>query len=365
MLRLTLLHELQQGPATSVTELASRVAKLRPSVSRSLHALQAEGLVTLDEGAWQVTPSGREEVDRATEQLREAGARVQRSLATLATPVVPIETLRAFDAPRSELAAALQSLGAVAAAQQVWADSLSSVIDLQWAALREQQADLIRQLRESFVFKVPRFDFPRWQDIVRPWIPDNLHEGPDLDAVVTVALDEGVPLSWIPRREIVSALIQADGPGARLDVLKARRGDILDDCDAALAAIPHEWSAQCRSAIEVLRLGYDGPAQSHAANIVDSIVLARFGDTGRDTTRERASECLGDQPLQRVAEHLTILPLVRAFIHWWPHAGAAPPDHFARHATAHAVGAVGVFAPLYALIAVMLATSLTVQFASR
>ena len=350
MLRLTLLHELQRGPATSVTELASRVRKLRPSVSRSLHALQAEGLVTLEAGEWQVSSSGREEVHRATEQLRESGARVQRSLATLATrlatPVVPAETLRAFEATRSELDASLR------------------VINAHWASLSDRQEDLLRQFRESFAFKVPRFDIPRLQDIMRRWIPDNLQEVPDLDAVATVALDEGVPLCWIPRREIVFALIGADGPRARLDVLTARRDDVLDDCDVALASIPHEWSAQCRSAIEVLRLGHDGPAQSHAANIVDSIVLARFGDGGRNETRARASEDLGEQPIQRAAEYLTMLPLFRAFTPWRPRSGAPPPDYFARHPTAHAVGTAGVFAPLSALIAVMLATSLTVQFAS-
>lgn len=371
ILQLMLLQELHQTPVTSVTDLAARVGKLRPSVSRSLHTLEAEGLVTLEGGEWRVTSSGREEVHRATEQLQQSAARVQRSLATLAPrlapPVVPAETLPAFDAMRSVLDAARLGPGTLAAPEKLWADSLRSAVDSQLAALREQQADLLRRLRESLAFSLPRFDFPSWQDIACRWIPDNLHAVRavrDLQALAAVALDEGVPVCWIPRSEIVSTLIEADGPGARIEVLTARRDDVLDDCDAVLAAIPHEWSAECRNAVEVLRLGHDGPAQSHAANIVDSIVLARFGNGGRNATTERASEDFGEQPLQLVAEHLAILPLVRAFARWWPHADADPPDHFARHATAHAVGTTGVFAPFSALIAVMLATSLTVQFAS-
>lgn len=52
----------------------------------------------------------------------------------------------------------------------------------------------------------------------------------------------------------------------------------------------------------------------------------------------------------------------RAFVPWFPHSGIAPPDHYARHPTAHAVGRDGVFAPRSTLIAVMLATSLTIQY---
>ena len=179
--------------------------------------------------------------------------------------------------------------------------------------------------------------------------------------MAAVALEEGIPLSWIPRTEIVIALIEADGPEERLCILTERRDDVLDDCHAGLNSITHEWSVQCRSAIQALRLGLDGPAQSHASNIVDSVVIALLG---RDEAKERAEDDFDDDlPLQLAAENLTLRPLLRAFTTWWPDSGTTPPDHFARHATSHAVGHVGVFAPLSALIAVMLATSVTVQYA--
>ena len=148
-------------------------------------------------------------------------------------------------------------------------------------------------------------------------------------------------------------------------IISERRDDILDDCEARLDVIAHEWSVQCREAISALRLGLTGPAQSHAANIVDSIILSRFGKRGRAAAKERAAEEFGVQLLRRAAEYLTLLPLARALTAWRPDGDAPPPDHFARHATAHAVGHRGVFAPHFAMTAVMLATSLTVQFASR
>ena len=230
------------------------------------------------------------------------------------------------------------------------------------ATLFEPQNDLARFFRE---IRIPRWDIPNWQDILRRWRPDNLHEVPDLSAVATVALEEGIPLSWVPRPEIVTALIEVDGPEARLKIISERRDDILDDCEARLDAIAHEWAEQCSEAVRALRLGLIGPAQSHAANIVDSIVLSRLGKRGRAAATRRASEELGEQILQRAAEYLTLLPIKRAQTHWWPHAGAAPPNYFSRHATAHAVGNRGVFTPQSATIAVMFATSLAVQFMAR
>jgi len=135
-----------------------------------------------------------------------------------------------------------------------------------------------------------------------------------------------------------------------------------EDCDAALAAVPHEWSRQCREATMALRMDLHGPAQSHAANIIDSLVLSLLGKDGRRLACEDAEQHLDDVPLQLAAENLSLRPLLRAFTHWWPSSGIEPPDHFARHATAHGVGHPAVFRPTTALVAVMLAVSLTVQY---
>ena len=207
------------------------------------------------------------------------------------------------------------------------------------------RTDFFERIAESSTFKLPAFDF-------RKWIPGNLHDVQDLAVVAAVALEEGIPLSWIPRTEIVIPLIEADGPEERLCILTERRDDILDDCEARLASITHEWSVQCRNAIQALRLGLDGPAQSHASNIVDSVVLALHGRGGRDEAKERAEDDFDDLPLQLAAENLTLRPLLRAFTPWWPDSGTTPLDHFARHPTSHAVGYSGVFAPISALIAV-------------
>lgn len=290
----------------------------------------------------------------------------------------------------SHLAAAHKALvvdaGAITntvAAQEQWADSLAKSVDFSAlnnalassAALTaftetsnalteslQRQTDVFARITEGISFKLPTIDVARWLEAFDRWIPINLRGLTNLDEVAEVSLDEGLPLSWVPRPEIVVVLVDADSKEERHAILDQRRDDILDDCDAALSSVENECARQCRAAIATLRAGFDAPAQSHASNIIDSIVLAFYGKNGRDHAKERAQEDFDDLPLQLAAENLTLRPLFRAFTSWWPTSGVVPPDHFARHATSHAVGHVGVFAPRSALVAVMLATSLTIQY---
>jgi hypothetical protein len=269
------------------------------------------------------------------------------------------------------------------AAQKQWAESLAKSIDLpalnravaatagldSWArtsaAFNEslrKQTELFARIAEDITFKLPTIDIGGLLAALDRWMPVNLRDVVALDVVATIALDEGLPLSWVPRTEIVVLLIEADGADARVGILSDHRDDILDDCEKALAPIGHEWAVQCRSAVAAMRAGVDGPAQSHAANIIDSIVLGLHGKNGRENAKKRAQDDFDDVPLQLAAENLSLRPLFRAFTTWFPNAGIDPPNHFARHATSHAVGHAGVFAPVSALVAVMLATSLTVQY---
>lgn len=96
-LQLQILIELQSAPAKSVTELASRVDKLRPSVSRSLGLLEERALVTHDEWEWRVTQPGLAEVDRAKERLADMQTQIQRASRALSQvvsiPVIPQDIL--------------------------------------------------------------------------------------------------------------------------------------------------------------------------------------------------------------------------------------------------------------------------------
>ena len=171
-------------------------------------------------------------------------------------------------------------LTADATARKQWEDSLGKAID--FSALRDavvssealtsyaggvqavvdvlkQEAEGLAKLTEGIRFKLPHIDFDRWVEVLDRRIPTNLRGVADLEVVAAMALDEGVPVSWIPRAEVVIALIEADEPETRRWVLAQRQDDILDDCEDAIESIEHEWAVQGRSAIAALRLGMDGP----------------------------------------------------------------------------------------------------------
>ena len=236
---------------------------------------------------------------------------------------------------------------------------VTKTIGTQVAAIGSWHQDLARRIVVDF----PRIDL-RWIEAFDRLTPSNLRGllMQELGIVAAVAFQEGLPLSWVPRGEIVAALIKADSPQARRRILLEHRDDILDDCELALATSSHEWAVQCRSAIATLRCGHVGPAQSHASNIVDSIVQTFASARPRALAVGKARRDFDEIPFQQVASYLTLRPLDRAFIQWRPNSGNPLPTHFARHPTAHAVGQTGLFDPLNALVAVMLAASLTIQF---
>lgn len=206
----------------------------------------------------------------------------------------------------------------------------------------------------------------RFQAAFERSLPPNLRTISHLDRVVTLASDEALPLAWVPRTDIVEQLSDVSTREECQSVLDAHIQDILDDCEAVLETTHHEWTVQCRLAIRTFQLGLEAPAQSHAANIIDSVILAAGPQRGRDAGKNRgeaktmAKIGYNDLPFRYPAEHLALMPLHYGFDIWYP--GDPIPSRFSRHATAHAVGQPGVFSRHNALVAIMLATSLTAQF---
>ena len=211
-------------------------------------------------------------------------------------------------------------------------------------------------------------------------IPPNLHGLEDVCDVLALTHDEGLPMIWVPRHEILKSLIEAPDADSRRKVLLSNRDEILEDCVTVLDEIKPllnncvstlppmclEWAMESGEAARALQMGLVGPAQSHAANVTDSIVphMSWFlaDKPRRGQTIKRASEDVGDvASLALLMNHLALRPLVRAYRRWRLDSGQPPPDQFARHVTAHGVGHPNVFNEYNALIAVMLAVSLTRQ----
>jgi hypothetical protein len=263
---------------------------------------------------------------------------------------------------------------------------------LEWQA---QFEPLARQLRESLAIGNPAFDrsVQRMQDafthilvprlelptIELPKIdltvlvanfPANLYAHiDDLNHLGEIALNDGIPIAWVPRDEILTKLLDVEIAEDRHELLVLHGDDILNECDAVLENRSGNWANAAREAIDSAQCGNLGAAQSHAANLIDSVLLAEFADAEhrRNTRQPRASaESLAlralslEDTLNQLSRHLAVRPMPSAFTQWHP--GDPPPTAFNRHATAHCVGHPDVFCEAFCLIAVMLATSLVRQF---
>ena len=285
-------------------------------------------------------------------QLPDAAA-IQSLVADAAAPRQFAANTQAVQALFADAKKFQQQIGQFA--QQIVSPAVS-----QLAADLARHTEFVQQIAGSVTSRLP--DFRHWAETLKRCLPDNLHSMRDLGDTYDIALDEGIPFSWVPRPEIVTALIEAGSPQERLRILSERQADVLEDCDKALAPLQGERATQCRSAVDALRRGSYGPAQSHASNIVDSIVLDLEVDQPRQAAVKKARKDIDDLSLRLAAEMLTLRPLALALVPWWRRSGAPIPPHYSRHVTAHAVGQSGVFDPQYALIAVMLATSLVTQF---
>jgi hypothetical protein len=90
--------------------------------------------------------------------------------------------------------------------------------------------------------KLPPFSptFLRLLERLRESLPPNWPPDIDLDKLTTVIQDEGLPLVWVPRAEIVTEMLAAPDRIARVEVLLARSNEFVGDCRAVLSDTSHD-----------------------------------------------------------------------------------------------------------------------------
>jgi hypothetical protein len=234
-------------------------------------------------------------------------------------------------------------------------------------ALHKFAGDLSESLRaatEGLVVEVSKVDFSSLRLKFDEAIPENLREEPFrcLEAVAVIGATEGIPLANVPGPQLARDLIAAGSFEERSQILQDRAPEVVRDCAHAVGKKFGPFAEQCAIAIRTYQDGHVAPAQSHAANIVDSILRTVFEGDATKKAKSKASKPFGELPFQLLAEHLALTPLLKVFDPWYPSQGRPIPRHFSRHATAHAAGHQGVFGPTQVLVAIMLASSLTIQF---
>jgi hypothetical protein len=82
--------------------------------------------------------------------------------------------------------------------------------------------------------------FTQLLERMRESLPPNWPDDIDLHRVVAVIQDEGLPLVWVPRAEILSEMLAAADRAARIQVLLSHAGELAEDCRRVLEDVGHQ-----------------------------------------------------------------------------------------------------------------------------
>jgi hypothetical protein len=218
--------------------------------------------------------------------------------------------------------------------------------------LLEQQHKQWDSLFESLHKLTERILPPNWKEV----------DHPDYDAIETILVDEGVPLAWVPRAEILQVLFDAPDAQARRKIIGRRWRQVVTDCESVLNEVSHP-ALRCHrpfatDVVNALRGGHVSSAQALAANLLDSILRRNF-DKGdfKDVTTNKKGGNRFDIDSYQIKAAFTLGPVWRAYAEYWQSQGDPIPRRFGRHPSAHAVSRTQ-YSRINAVIALMIVTSL-------
>lgn len=220
-------------------------------------------------------------------------------------------------------------------------EDLQPTIEKVFEEQREAFSEIFTDIREVLDNLLP----PNWRGEDVP-IPDNIED---------LLIDEGLPLGWVPPKDVLIDVFGAATPEARQQVLETNLEAIVNACRMELDIIRdpdlQEYVHFAYESIEALRADLNKSSQALSTNLLDTILRHSLDKHYRHSlvTDQNTRPALDDYPM-RVA--IVIGGIWGAHSRYYPRKGDDIPSNFSRHASAHAVS-FRQYSRLNALIAVM------------
>jgi hypothetical protein len=170
-------------------------------------------------------------------------------------------------------------------------------------------------------------------------LPSNWPPGIDFDALTTAIRDDGIPLVWVPRAEIVTEVLAASDRRAKVDVLISHADQIVEDCKTVLGEVQHEsLSGQKPLAVKALRAfeaGHYEAAQALAVVVTETVVTRAFEYESYTKIKRAVSFEPDDVYIRELRAHAALAPIEVFFTTWHPGSGTPAPEVLSRHVSVH------------------------------
>jgi hypothetical protein len=220
------------------------------------------------------------------------------------------------------------------------------------------------------VYAIPKFGLPdlssfqrmgslikRQLDSLPPnWSDDVIYS----ENLQTVIHDDGIPLVWVPRSEIVTELLAATSRAARVAVLLARCDEIVEDCRLVLTDISHETLAAQRplamKAVNAFAGGHYEAAQALAVVVTETAVAHQFPNADYAATKKQVNFDLVQARLTKIRVEAALIPINPFYTAWKPSWGIPAPEELSRHVSVHQAD-VGHYTKSNSTVAILLVTS--------
>lgn len=223
--------------------------------------------------------------------------------------------------------------------------------------------DIPAQLFEILTFA----DLPSLAE-VRRHLPANWRsidvEPEEIEAEVREILEEGIPLAWIPEARVIELLLDADGAGARRQVIMNNHRGILTSCEGLAASISApralHYADTLRKCVHAFRDGHAEAAQALASNLMDTVVSNHSKDAlniskgGLTNAKYPATRKRGWRLTLALHSLITVMGS-------GTHTVKKPTRQYKRNATVHALTRLQ-YTRINAVLAIMNATAVLACF---
>ncbi|ROO60436.1 hypothetical protein EDC02_2307 [Micromonospora sp. Llam0] len=230
----------------------------------------------------------------------------------------------------------------------------------------------VKSLMAQLSFEVPNLRGLRGQmQLLAEKLPPNWRgSGIKLIDAWSVLQEEGIPLVWVPRAEILAELLAAPDRAARLKILVAHDAAVADDCRAVLTEVTHSELAEQVplgfKAVDAFAAGHCESAQALAVVVVETVVTrlikpkAQLPGQRASKYQRIAAELRVDSPKDLTVGNMrfraAMAPISPFFVPWYPDRGDPAPEELSRHVTVHQAH-VAHYSPGNAAVAVMMVAS--------